>query len=227
MVRRSMTGARRLVGMDDAHIDRDRFHEGADDPEAALRLGVMHAPYHRVVDRMVADGFGLVLAGHTHGGQLRVPGVGALVTNCDLDPDRARGLSEHVGRPVRAGARLRLAARLGRAGHLAVRAGALRLPARGDASHLPPALSGPSAGHRGSPALDARLACRHLGVWRSLVARFVRDEEVVGSNPATPTGGARPLVDRPGALFFTASGPSRAGENHPEITPGTSDGGWR
>ena len=25
------------------------------------------------------------------------------------------------------------------------------------------------------------------GVWRSLVARFVRDEEVVGSNPATPT----------------------------------------
>ena len=26
-----------------------------------------------------------------------------------------------------------------------------------------------------------------LGVWRSLVARFVRDEEVVGSNPATPT----------------------------------------
>ena len=26
-----------------------------------------------------------------------------------------------------------------------------------------------------------------LGVWRSLVACFVRDEEVVGSNPATPT----------------------------------------
>jgi hypothetical protein len=31
-------------------------------------------------------------------------------------------------------------------------------------------------------------------VWRSLVARFVRDEEAVGSNPATPTnksGGLR------------------------------------
>jgi hypothetical protein len=27
------------------------------------------------------------------------------------------------------------------------------------------------------------------GVWRSLVARFVRDEEAVGSNPATPTNG--------------------------------------
>ena len=30
-------------------------------------------------------------------------------------------------------------------------------------------------------------AGRLIGVWRSLVARFVRDEEVVGSNPATPT----------------------------------------
>src|SRR5699024_5810093 len=29
------------------------------------------------------------------------------------------------------------------------------------------------------------------GVWRSLVARFVRDEEVVGSNPATPTKRSR------------------------------------
>jgi hypothetical protein len=28
-------------------------------------------------------------------------------------------------------------------------------------------------------------------VWRSLVARFVRDEEVVGSNPATPTRGVK------------------------------------
>ena len=27
----------------------------------------------------------------------------------------------------------------------------------------------------------------HTGVWRSLAARFVRDEEAVGSNPATPT----------------------------------------
>src|SRR3954454_15203727 len=35
------------------------------------------------------------------------------------------------------------------------------------------------------PARYAAVASR--GVWRSLVARFVRDEEVVGSNPATPT----------------------------------------
>ena len=32
-----------------------------------------------------------------------------------------------------------------------------------------------------------RLYSNGHGVWRSLVARFVRDEEAVGSNPATPT----------------------------------------
>lgn len=42
---------------------------------------------------MAADGAGLLIAGHTHGGQLQVPGYGALVTNCDLDTSRARGVS--------------------------------------------------------------------------------------------------------------------------------------
>ena len=36
-----------------------------------------------------------------------------------------------------------------------------------------------------------RLYSNGTGVWRSLVARFVRDEEAVGSNPATPTGNRR------------------------------------
>ena len=31
-------------------------------------------------------------------------------------------------------------------------------------------------------------------MWRSLVARFVRDEEVAGSNPVTPTSGAVPAA---------------------------------
>ena len=84
-----------LVGTDDGHIRLDRYSEvaGPADPAAALSLGVTHAPYRRILDPMVADGFGLVLAGHTHGGQLRVPGVGALVTNCDLPRRQARGLS--------------------------------------------------------------------------------------------------------------------------------------
>jgi len=44
---------------------------------------------------MAADNAQLILAGHTHGGQVRVPGYGALVTNCDLDTQQARGLSQH------------------------------------------------------------------------------------------------------------------------------------
>ncbi len=62
-------------------------------PDVALTLGLVHAPYQRVLDAMTADGVGLILAGHTHGGQLAVPFYGALVTNCDLDRGRAKGLS--------------------------------------------------------------------------------------------------------------------------------------
>ena len=85
-------------GVDDPHILRDRYDEvaGPFAAEADLALGVTHAPYLRVLDAMAADGADLVLAGHTHGGQLCVPGYGALVTNCDLEPGRAKGLSRHA-----------------------------------------------------------------------------------------------------------------------------------
>ena len=38
----------------------------------------------------------LILAGHTHGGQVCVPGYGALVTNCDIDTRRVKGVSQHT-----------------------------------------------------------------------------------------------------------------------------------
>jgi predicted MPP superfamily phosphohydrolase len=65
-----------------------------------LRVGVAHAPYQRVLDAFVADGAELILAGHTHGGQLRLPGIGALVTNCDLPRRQARGVSDWRGVPM-------------------------------------------------------------------------------------------------------------------------------
>jgi uncharacterized protein len=86
-----------MRGVDDPHIDRDNYAAvaGPFDPTADLRLGVVHAPYLRVLDAMVADGADLILAGHTHGGQVCIPGYGALVTNCDLDTARVKGLSRH------------------------------------------------------------------------------------------------------------------------------------
>jgi predicted MPP superfamily phosphohydrolase len=92
-------------GVHDSHVNRDRYDEiaGPADPAADLRLGVMHSPEPRVLDRFAADGYDLLLAGHTHGGQVCLPGLGALVTNCGIDRARARGLHRHpaAGSPGR------------------------------------------------------------------------------------------------------------------------------
>ena len=84
-----------LVGVDDPHLDYDRYEDvaGPADPDADLTVGVLHAPYQRVLNAMTSDGAGMIIAGHTHGGQLAVPFYGALVTNCDLDTSRAKGVS--------------------------------------------------------------------------------------------------------------------------------------
>jgi uncharacterized protein len=109
-----------LVGVDDPHLGYDDPGAVAGPPDDAdLAVAVTHAPYLRVLDAFTADGYPLVLAGHTHGGQLRVPGYGALVTNCDLEPARARGLHRHesAGR----GAWLHVSAGLGTSPYAPVR----------------------------------------------------------------------------------------------------------
>lgn len=82
-------------GVDDPHLRYDELDDTPADPTADLRIGVAHAPYLRVLDSFAATGHDLILAGHTHGGQLQIPGYGALVTNCDLDTSRANGLHTH------------------------------------------------------------------------------------------------------------------------------------
>lgn len=83
-----------FAGVDDPHLEFDRLGEvaGPADPEADLRIGVAHAPYVRVLDAFAGAGNDLLIAGHTHGGQVCLPGGRALTTNCDLPTAYARGL---------------------------------------------------------------------------------------------------------------------------------------
>jgi predicted MPP superfamily phosphohydrolase len=86
-----------FAGVDDPHLSFDDLDRvaGPADPTADVRLAVAHAPYLRVLDQFAADGYDAVIAGHTHGGQVCLPGGRALTTNCDLEPERARGLHRH------------------------------------------------------------------------------------------------------------------------------------
>lgn len=83
----------RVTGLDDPHIGRDEMPAAGASGSSDLVLGVVHAPYQRALRALAEDGAQLILAGHTHGGQVCVPGYGALVTNCDLDTSRVKGLS--------------------------------------------------------------------------------------------------------------------------------------
>lgn len=86
-----------FAGVDDPHLRYDDLARvaGPADREADLRLAVTHAPYLRVLDQFAADGYDAIIAGHTHGGQVCLPGGRALTTNCDIEPARARGLHRH------------------------------------------------------------------------------------------------------------------------------------
>lgn len=83
-------------GVDDPHLEYDDYSTVAGRANGnTFAIGVTHAPYLRILDAMNEDGVPLIFAGHTHGGQLCLPFLGALVTNCDLDTRRAKGLHKH------------------------------------------------------------------------------------------------------------------------------------
>lgn len=79
-----------IVGLDDPHIHRaDIRVAGRQDP-AAFGLAVVHSP--DPAPELAALGYDLVVAGHTHGGQVRLPLAGALVTNSSFPTRLASGL---------------------------------------------------------------------------------------------------------------------------------------
>jgi len=89
-----------LFGVSDAHRDWDRLDVlpdaiGALGPRDAGTsvLGVTHAPYQRVLNGFTDLGADAIFGGHTHGGQVCLPGFGALVANCDIPLKQAKGLS--------------------------------------------------------------------------------------------------------------------------------------
>lgn len=99
------------VGIDDAHRNWDDLGSLAPQldalraPDAASTtplLGVTHAPYQRVLNTYVDLGVDAIFGGHTHGGQVCLPGYGTIVANCDIPRRQAKGLStwSRAGRAV-------------------------------------------------------------------------------------------------------------------------------
>lgn len=78
-----------LLGLDDAHIARADLRVAPRAHPRRFGVAVMHSPDS--APEAVACGYTLVVAGHTHGGQVRMPLAGALVTNSDLPRRLASG----------------------------------------------------------------------------------------------------------------------------------------
>lgn len=84
-----------LSGVDDPHHELEDYSQiaGAPNADADIAIGLSHSPEPHVLDAFAEDGYDLVLSGHTHGGQVCLPGGRAIVTNCGIDRSRASGLS--------------------------------------------------------------------------------------------------------------------------------------
>lgn len=79
-----------LLGLDDAHIEKQDLRVVPRRAEDRFGFAVMHSPDS--APEAAACGYDLIVAGHTHGGQVRLPGVGALITNSDMPRRLASGL---------------------------------------------------------------------------------------------------------------------------------------
>jgi predicted MPP superfamily phosphohydrolase len=84
-----------VAGMDDPHIERHDLRVAPRRDPGAVGLAVVHSP--EPVPELAGLGYDLILTGHTHGGQVRLPFIGALVTNSSLPTRLCMGLSRLGG----------------------------------------------------------------------------------------------------------------------------------
>jgi predicted MPP superfamily phosphohydrolase len=80
-----------VVGMDDPHIHRHDLRVARRRSPGRFGLAFVHAP--DPAPELAALGWDLILSGHTHGGQVRLPVVGALVSNSTIPTRLCMGLS--------------------------------------------------------------------------------------------------------------------------------------
>jgi len=79
-----------LLGLDDAHIAWHDLRVAPRRSPDRFGFAVMHSPDS--APETAALGYDFMVAGHTHGGQVCIPLVGALVTNCSLPARLVSGM---------------------------------------------------------------------------------------------------------------------------------------
>jgi len=80
-----------VMGMHDPHVQLADLRLAPRTDPGVVGLAVVHSP--DPAPELAAFGWDLILTGHTHGGQVRMPLVGALVTNSHIPTRLCRGLS--------------------------------------------------------------------------------------------------------------------------------------
>ena len=82
--------AAEVTGLEDPHIARHDLSVAVREAPERFGIAIVHSP--DPTPELTALGYPLIFSGHTHGGQVRLPIIGALVTNGQLPRRLCRGV---------------------------------------------------------------------------------------------------------------------------------------
>jgi predicted MPP superfamily phosphohydrolase len=71
-------------------LSKKNYHELKENSK--LRIALVHTPDSYALVNLAINKIDIVFAGHTHGGQVRLPGAGALISGCNLKTKYSAGL---------------------------------------------------------------------------------------------------------------------------------------